>query len=265
MSHDEHGLHGCTLTPLTGDEAATLAHWACTATGSSDHPEHDWLLALLDDGALWGHRRGDDGTWRLSSDAFPGVSPAPDPTTLLELRVFGRTGEHLVWRTGDGDFAGRHLMDADTERNSPTGRTAASTEPGGAGTATGIRYAAVEKKTTVEEQFTHDPLTPLDDQRVLIGDRVLDHPDGSSRDGFTLVGDATGSRQVVPLNCAPDHFRRTQRDRSSDEYIVTGLWPLRLHLRHYLQADPGGSGTVRVAATRLVRVANPSAGEKVQQ
>jgi len=78
------------------------------------------------------------------------------------------------------------------------------------------------------------PAQPYREPRVLLADRVL----GGPRDGFTLVGDAAGSRQVVPLACDPGWFNQ-------------GRWPLRLILRHYLEADED-TGMLRVAATRLV-------------
>jgi CRISPR-associated protein (TIGR03984 family) len=82
-----------------------------------------------------------------------------------------------------------------------------------------------------------DPLRPQDQEYVLLGDRLL----AAAREGFTLVGDARGSRHAVPLACADTIFAAGPR------------WPLRLDVRHYFTTDPR-SGLVRVAASRLVHV-----------
>lgn len=80
------------------------------------------------------------------------------------------------------------------------------------------------------------PTRPEDECRILLGDRMVDR----ARNGFTRVGTADGSEQVVPLEC-------TERDFSG------GRWPLRLWIRHYFQKDEE-TGVVRVAASRLVSV-----------
>ena len=77
------------------------------------------------------------------------------------------------------------------------------------------------------------PLAPKQETYLVRGDRVL----AAARNGFTLVGDASGSRQAVPLRCGDDDLRQGQG--------------LRLEVCHYLEQDPE-SGVVRVAASRLV-------------
>ena len=79
------------------------------------------------------------------------------------------------------------------------------------------------------------PTAPANEVRILLGNKLLDGP----CDGFTLVGDATGSRHAVPLDCKPAAFN----GRHS---------PLRLNARHYFEQR--ASGEVRIAATRLVEV-----------
>jgi hypothetical protein len=76
----------------------------------------------------------------------------------------------------------------------------------------------------------------MDESRIVLGDRLLEAPKG----GFTRVGSATGAEQVVP-------------DELSDEVFQKSLWPLRLHVRHYLESDDE-TGAVRIAATRLVEL-----------
>ncbi len=72
-----------------------------------------WLLAHADDGVIWGKRQ-NDGTLLLSSDVFsdpveyPSVAVPLRAITLQQVRVFGRAGELLLWRTEAG-FAGRML------------------------------------------------------------------------------------------------------------------------------------------------------------
>jgi len=83
------------------------------------------------------------------------------------------------------------------------------------------------------------PLAPCPQRYVLRADRLLEHP----REGFSLVGDAGGSRHAVPLHCEQGWFERHQ-------------WPLGLLACHYLQADPD-SGAVRIATSRLVRLTVP--------
>lgn len=77
------------------------------------------------------------------------------------------------------------------------------------------------------------PFFPMNENRILLGDRLLE----GSRDGFSRVGSPTGAEQVVPLSLAQEDFRTP--------------WPLRLQVRHYLEADDE-TGAVRIAATRLV-------------
>jgi CRISPR-associated protein (TIGR03984 family) len=76
----------------------------------------------------------------------------------------------------------------------------------------------------------------MDESRILLGDRLLETPKG----GFSRVGSPTGAEQVVPVELSEDLFHESR-------------WPLRLHVRHYLEADDE-TGAVRIAATRLVEL-----------
>jgi CRISPR-associated protein (TIGR03984 family) len=191
---------GCVLRP---QDAEASAGWLAlvTATGPTAAQGHDdliWLLAHCDDGVVWGKREA--ARWRLSSLAFPDVSPALSDVNLQQLRLFGPLREVLLWHA-DGGLTGREL--ADTE--------------------------AVGKD---------DPLRPEDQSYVLLGDRLV-----ATNEGFSLVADARGSRQAVPLLGPDDSFGTPAQRR----------WPLRLQVRHYFVSDPR-SGLVRIVASRLVHV-----------
>jgi CRISPR-associated protein (TIGR03984 family) len=190
---------GCMLRP---QDAEACARWRTLVTTAGPVAEGNddliWLLAHCDDGVVWGKREG--ARWRLSSTAFPDVSPPLGENNLQQLRLFGPLREVLLWRTDDG-FTGRELTDA-----SP---------------------AAAD-----------DPLRPQDQEYVLMGDRLL-----GVNDGFSLVGDARGSRQAVPLSIPENASGALEWRR----------WPLRLQVRHYFTSDPR-SGLVRVVASRLVHL-----------
>lgn len=74
-----------------------------------------WLLAHADDGVIWGKYQ-EDGSLKLSGDVFkdpkqyPAVAVKLCAQTLQQARLFGPTGELLVWRTDDG-FAARLIAD----------------------------------------------------------------------------------------------------------------------------------------------------------
>jgi CRISPR-associated protein (TIGR03984 family) len=72
------------------------------------------LLAHCEDGVVWGYLHED--SWRLSSSVFPEVSPVikAGGANLLELRVFNRTGEVMLWRRGSG-ITGRLIQDQATQ------------------------------------------------------------------------------------------------------------------------------------------------------
>lgn len=194
-------IAGCTIKSLGETECNDYLAWVLSS-GNMPHKEAtglQWLLALCDDGVVWGYWDDVLAQWKLSSRAFPDASPVITTANLQEMRVFGEVGEILMWKE-NGVFAGRALTD---------------------------NGSALDKES---------PLRPSTEERLLLGDRILE----DAADGFTKVGDSTGSQQAVPLVCTSEDFRG-------------GIWPLRLQLRHYFEADVC-SGAVRAAACRLVKV-----------
>lgn len=138
-------LEGCTVTAM--DEKGCLSVIERIAGGEAPgQPDFGftWLLAYCRDGVTWGRREGS--RWRLSSEVFPELCPAVSRENLSEMRLFGKEGELLVWRSDEG-FQGRILRDkAGTPNDSPT--------------------------------------RPHDEVRILVGDRLVEGPrDGFSRVG----------------------------------------------------------------------------------
>jgi CRISPR-associated protein (TIGR03984 family) len=155
-----------------------------------------WLLIHQDDGVIWGLRVNDG--WRLSSDLFPGVSPALSSERVQQIRAFGDEGELLVWHDSN-QFRGRIIKDASNVDHPRWARG-------------------------IDESF------------ILLGNRVYE----ATKEDFTLIGNASGSRHAVPISCTNEELR----DRNSI---------LSLAVRHFLTQDPE-TGCVRIAATRLVGI-----------
>lgn len=135
--------------------------------------------------------------WACSSGRWGSLSPELRVGALQELRLFGPHGEALVWAEERGNLSGRLLADS----------AANGWEEG---------------------------CEPMSGSFLILADRCLAGPDPQ---GFTLVGDGAGSRQVVPVAAPASFFRG-------------GRWPLALAVRRYLAADRE-TGAVRVAASRL--------------
>ena len=140
------------MTRIAGCDVDRIERRACEAwldcvTGRGPVPlslgEDAWALCHCDDGVTWGRLA--DGTWRLASQVFPGISPVPSAITLQEMRVFSRVAEALIWRTEDG-LRGRVLRD-------------------------------------VPSAVRDGPLMPHDEQRLLLAGRVGEHRDGFTRVG----------------------------------------------------------------------------------
>src|SRR5258708_37711508 len=91
--------HACSITPLDGAACDALVTAIASGDGSAA-PETSWLLGHCEDGVIWGTRRA--GGWRLSSSAFPDVSPPLIRSRIQDLRGFGPDRELLVWRSGAG-------------------------------------------------------------------------------------------------------------------------------------------------------------------
>ncbi|SHF33579.1 CRISPR-associated protein, TIGR03984 family [Desulfacinum infernum DSM 9756] len=136
-------IQGCALEPLDQEACKQVLDWI--VGGRSSYPADDgftWLLAHCRDGVTWGRR--DGAGWRLSSRPFPDLCPAVLPTNLLELRLFGKQGEILIWRIEEG-FRGRRLVDAPNPDET-------------------------------------SPARPDEEVRILLGDRLVEGPrDGFSR------------------------------------------------------------------------------------
>ena len=77
-----------TLPPL----AEPITDWLQKQTQS-----YEWLLAHTYDGVIWGRLDGTD--WQLSSSLNPNAAQLTNDT-LLELRLFGESGECYLWRDG---------------------------------------------------------------------------------------------------------------------------------------------------------------------
>ncbi len=199
-------LEGCIVKSLDSNDCRRILDWVAGGEqfeeslikGGSRTDDYSWLLAHCCDGVAWG--RFDKGLkkWRLSSAVFSDLCPLVSGDNLLEMRLFGSKDEIMIWRKG-AELSGRQLID-DYDENDDS------------------------------------PVRPHTENRILLGDRLIEQPQG----GFSRVGTAAGAEQAVPLECKENDFRG-------------GRWPLRLRMRHYFQQDPE-SGAVRVAATRLVNV-----------
>jgi CRISPR-associated protein (TIGR03984 family) len=187
---------GCMIEPIEGSTCRDLLAWITGSRGAPVTDDIDLLLAYCYDGVTWGRLDRNTGGWQLACVPFPARAPKPNEENLLELRLFGQECEVLIWRQGRS-FGGRTLRDR------PCGQ---------------------------------EYLRPIEESRILLGDRLLEAPNV----GFSRVGSATGAEQVVPVELSEGLFQES-------------TWPLRLHVRHYLEPDEE-TGAVRIAATRLVKL-----------
>lgn len=194
-------LYGCTLTSFS--KGKELLAWVRGEGGAvTEVAGTCWLLAHCDDGVVWGKYDKTEKKWKLSSEPFPHISPKLREDNLQQLRLFGENMEVLIWRV-ENNFQGRILQD--------------------------------------DKDPDEEGLHPLKEDRILVGDRILDGP----YDNFTLVGDAGGSRHAVPICCKAEDFEKRGHPH----------WPLRLTIKHYLTQDQD-TGVVRVTASRLVKAYN---------
>jgi CRISPR-associated protein (TIGR03984 family) len=133
-------LVGYAINPISDHECRVLLDWLIRPGPAPDDVGNPrWLLAHCDDGVVWGHRRIPDGSWTLSSAAFPNISPPLRAATLQEFRAFGSDEELLVWR-GEGKLHGRRLRDAP------------SSQP--------------------------EKMGPIDDLRIILGEHLREEPAG---------------------------------------------------------------------------------------
>ena len=70
----------------------------------------NYLLAHADDGVIWGRLDGEE--LITSHDVAPENSPPLRIATLQTARIFGRTGELLVWHNEAGAWTGRLIAEA---------------------------------------------------------------------------------------------------------------------------------------------------------
>ena len=178
-----------------GDPEALVA-WLQTAMR-----EHGlvWMLAHADDGVIWG--RFADGRLTTSHDAFPTVSPAPDPRTLRQVRLFSDDKEVFLWRSDEGEWRSRLLDDTGTGR-------------------AGWR---------------------LDEEHLQWGDHLQK---ASDEHGFTLVAEgAQGFRHAVPIPSEETGLSQVGLAAAAHQH------PVRLLVRHYLQAE--NDGVLRIVRSRL--------------
>lgn len=127
-------------------------------------------------------------------------TPVPSSANLIELRVFGPGAEVLLWRWG--------------------------TAPDGLG----------GRLLTDIQAAKDDPRAPKGDVYLLAASRVLE----TCADEFSVVGEASGRVQVIPLAVSQAEFENAR-------------YPLGLELRHYFEEIPH-SGCLRIAASRLVHL-----------
>lgn len=132
----------------------------------------NWALVHCDNGVTWGRFDAGAGIWRLGNLIVPEVSPSIRRESLHELRLFGETGEVLIWRM-ETSLQGRVLRDSDP-----------ASDPGDGS----------------------NPLRPSDDSRILRGAHVV----AQCNHDFTHVGDRTGAEQVLPLAVTAEQLRTGQ-------------------------------------------------------
>lgn len=91
-----------------------------------------------------------------------------------------------------------------------------------------------ESDPPVDRNNGSDPLRPSDEYRIIRGNRLI----GIPKSGFSYVADGTGAEQVIPIEVSDQQLEQRS---------------VRLCVRHYYEQDDG-TGSVRIAATRLVKL-----------
>lgn len=168
-------LSGCEVTKL---EAATCQRYLAWLLGEDDAAKPQgatglvWALAHCDEGVTWGRFDPKLNIWRLGNQVAPDVSPPIRRESLQEVRLFGQSGEVLIWRTEEG-LQGRMLCDS--------GPSSSHTDP---------------------SIF----IPPSNESRILRGSYVI----RSYEHGFSRVGDVTGAEQVLPLEVTNEQLRSGQ-------------------------------------------------------
>lgn len=95
-------------TPITVDDNFAKDPFTWLETKAAAH-NLAYLLAHADDGVIWGRF---DRTFKLviSGQVFAFLDVKLRADTLQELRLFGPSGEMILWRTEDG-FSARLIVD----------------------------------------------------------------------------------------------------------------------------------------------------------
>lgn len=214
----EHG----NITEITALQAGSVWSWIFDGSAAPDWAPTDlrWLHATFDDGLIWGEFR--DGTWNLPTVSHGKHLPDLRRDAVWELRLFGPSAEILVWPADDDPEPGAQLV----------GRILSD----GPETSTPNLAEADEHG---HERSLSALKNPLDSSLLLFGNELIDDPANGS--GFSLVGDVTGAKQVVPLDLTDDMFDKGR------------WWPATLLVRHYLQSDPA-TDALRIAASRFVHL-----------
>lgn len=207
-------IFGAELESINQDRCEAILDWVLNGSSSSwlQSDKAQWLLAHCDDGVVWGFQNSQE-LWQLSSNvSFPSVKQPVSPALQEEtLQQLRLFGEEGELLVWRGDAGLQGRWLQDNDSRSLT-----------------------------------DYLKPKDEHYLLLGNRLLDDPVG----GFSLVGDATGSRHAVPVECSQEDL-----DLGRGAARQGAPWALQLEVRHYLEQNES-TGVVRIAASRLVRVLN---------
>ena len=110
-------LIGAKCEPVSAADCSKWLQWIMgTASAPPRSTSIQWLLAHCDDGVTWGNFASN--AWTLGSTAFADLSPVISTENLIELRLFGKDDELLIWRddsqpsalaSGESAFRGRWL------------------------------------------------------------------------------------------------------------------------------------------------------------
>lgn len=219
-------LKYCSMNRISDDDCRSLIGWLAGRNQFSDVSEllsccgsrlqgkQLWVLAHCDDGVTWG--RVSDDTLLLSCTQVERWStPEISESNLQQVRVFGDEAELLIWLVDreSGRFRGRVLKDD-------------------------LSYGQ------------DDPFRPKDETYLIAATGVA--PDGAATaQGFTVVSDAGGRTQVLPLELSPEDFGANK-------------FPVGLSVRHYFNQD-SESGSARIAGSRLLSLRRIAEGEQVTE
>lgn len=101
-----------TLISVPVDNSADMSEWLATQMAAHSLP---WLLAVMDEGVVWGELRDDGLHLSTGADAFPQSGPATLRWGELQhCRCFGEPGELFIW-IGPAGPAGRLRLDGEGE------------------------------------------------------------------------------------------------------------------------------------------------------